>query len=214
MLGWLRLAAAWASRLNRIRKLGSRTNWAWRTLMATRRASSRSRPSKTSAMPPAPSSRPTSYRSSRTCGVVDISRRPLGRWSGRSGDPGARRAAARLAGAAPSRAIGGSSATPEVGLHDPPGDGGGDVAAGGLAAQAAAVLDHHRDRDRPIAGAGEADEPGVRGPALGVLGGAGLAGHLEPGDLGGVAGAALDHLEHHVLEVAGHPPGDRLAEVL
>ena len=60
MLGWLRLAAAWASRLNRIRKLGSRANWAWSTLMATRRASSRSRPSNTSAMPPAPSRRPTS----------------------------------------------------------------------------------------------------------------------------------------------------------
>src|SRR4029450_7767195 len=53
MLGWLRLAAAWASRLNRIRKLGSRANWAWRTLMATRRASSRAGPSERPAVPPA-----------------------------------------------------------------------------------------------------------------------------------------------------------------
>jgi hypothetical protein len=54
----------------------------------------------------------------------------------------------------------------------------------------------------------------VRVLALGVLGGAGLAGHLEAGDLGGDAGPALHHLEHHVAQVAGHLFGDHLAEVL
>ena len=54
MLGWLRLAAAWASRRKRSTKFGSVANSGNSTLIATWRSSRRSRARNTSAMPPRP----------------------------------------------------------------------------------------------------------------------------------------------------------------
>ncbi len=54
MFGWLRLAAAWASRRKRSTKFGSIANSGKRIFIATWRSSSRSRAKKTSAIPPRP----------------------------------------------------------------------------------------------------------------------------------------------------------------
>ena len=76
-----------------------------------------------------------------------------------------------------------------------PGDRRRDLAAGRLAAEVAAVLDDHRDREPRVVGGREGDEPRVRClPFDAGLRGAGLARHRDAGDLRRGAGAALDDL--------------------
>ena len=65
--GWLNPAAARASRRNRSTNSRSRSNGGAKTLIATWRPSCRSSPWWTRAIPPWPSTGPSSYRSARTC---------------------------------------------------------------------------------------------------------------------------------------------------
>src|SRR5690349_25093692 len=76
MLGWLRLAAAWASRRNRSTNEGSRANSGKSALSATRRFSDSSRARYTSAMPPRASSRSMRYRFEKTWPTRDIVAKP------------------------------------------------------------------------------------------------------------------------------------------
>src|SRR5450432_2409322 len=67
-------------------------------------------------------------------------------------------------------------------LHDRLRDRRGDRAARCVAV-ATTVLDHDGNGDSRLSGGREGDEPGVWGSSGGVLGGAGLAGDLDAGDL-------------------------------
>src|SRR5688500_6600874 len=140
MLGWLRLAAAVASRRNRSTKERSVANSGKRTFTATGRSSSWSRARKTSAMPPRPRRRWSSYRPLKTVGPGS-DMRPQTRWRRRS-------------------ASGTSSL--EVRGEERLGDGGRDPAAG-LLAGAGLPLDDHGDRDARLLAlrAGEPDDPCV-----------------------------------------------------
>src|SRR4029450_6564856 len=60
-LGWFRLAAAWASRRNRVTKFASPEYWGDRTFTATGRPRTGSVPLNTVAIPPRPSSASTRY---------------------------------------------------------------------------------------------------------------------------------------------------------
>src|SRR6187551_2293985 len=87
------------------------------------------------------------------------------------------------------------------GLHDEPGD------PGRLGARMSAghVLQHDADSRNclTLVVVGEADEPAVVVGVLRVLGRTGLAADLEAADLGLLAGAVLDHADHHLAQVAG-----------
>src|SRR5436190_17898086 len=70
MAGWLSEAADWASRRNRAWKVASLARSVRRRLIATVRPRRTSVPLRTSAMPPRPSSSPTSYRPPIRCRSV------------------------------------------------------------------------------------------------------------------------------------------------
>src|SRR5688500_13367772 len=87
------------------------------------------------------------------------------------------------------------------GLHDEPGDPG----RLGTRVTAGHVLQHDADRGDGLAlvVVGEADEPAVVVGALGVLRRTGLAADVEAADLRVLAGAVLDHADHHLAQVVG-----------
>ena len=64
-----------------------------------------------------------------------------------------------------------------------------------------------------VVGGREADEPGRVDVVDAGLGGAGLAGDLDAGDLRRRAGAALDDRDHHLRQLGGGLRLDRAAEV-
>ena len=92
----------------------------------------------------------------------------------------------------------------------------GHLGAGGVQAEVAAVLHHHRDGDLRVVGRREGDVPGVRRGVLrvgAVLGGAGLGRDHQVGDAAG-AGRLLLRLDHHVAQLVGDGDRDRLAQRL
>src|SRR4029453_1912396 len=175
MCGCPMLAAACASRRNRITKPSSSANCGARTFTATVLPSTVSVPRKTLAMPPRPSSRSTRYRPPSVIG--------------RS-----------VFGTTPSIVLR-SGAHP--GLQDRPRDRRGDLSARRFAAKATAVEDDNRDGDPRSLRGREAHEPRVRVLPLAVLGGAGLARHGDAGDLGRRAGSTLHDAHHHLREGRG-----------
>src|SRR5512132_3635065 len=184
MCGCPMLAAACASRRNRITKPSSSANCGARTFTATVRPSTVSVPRKTLAMPPRPSSRSTRYRPPRVIGrsIFGTSRLIVLRSGAQSG------------------------------LQDRPRDRRGDLSARRFAAKATAVEDDNRDGDPRSLRGREAHEPRVRILPVAVLGGAGLARHGDTGDLGRGAGPALHDADHHLREGRGVLRRQRLRE--
>src|SRR5579862_5960580 len=216
MLGWFRLAAACASRRKRSTNDGSRANSGKRALRATWRFSDSSVARYTSAIPPRAISRSIRYRFEKTWPTRDIVAKPylsIVRISGpshgatstgppspvhfRRHDPG-RRICAWL-GPLGTRI----SLRTEQGAQHLRRDRSGDAAAGRFGLGRTAVLDEHRDRVERVVGGRERDEPRVRRLVRRVLRGARLAGNLDARDLRGRSGAALDDLDHPLVQRRG-----------
>src|SRR6478609_8258766 len=134
MLGWLRFAAACASRRNRSTNEGSRANSGNSAFSATRRFSDSSRARYTSAMPPRASSRSMRYRFEKTWPTRDIVAKPYLSIVQLLDGVRLRLAVARI------------RLRPQQRAQHLRGHGRRDAAAGRLGFGGTAVLDEHRDR--------------------------------------------------------------------
>src|SRR3954470_20959935 len=190
MLGWLRLAAAWASRRNRSTNDGSRAYSGKSALSATRRSSDSSRARYTSAIPPCAISRSIRYLFEKTWPTRDIVAKPYLPVVANSGcwTTGWCLRLVRMQG----------RLRPEAGREARRRDRRRDAPAGdfGVRAGLPTVLDEHRDRVLRCFGGRERDEPGGRVLVGAGFRGSGLARDGDACDLRGRAGAALHDLDH------------------